>query len=356
MNSWKVLPQLLASWGVILVLTFTGCDRSAPGPGEAGSEGGPEVNEELQGKILVDGSSTVFPISEAAASQFMKQYPNVNIPVGSSGTGAGFRRFLRGETEISDASRPIKPEEFAAAVENGLEFVELPVAYDGLTIVVNPENDFVESITVEELRKIFTVAGSAKKWSDVRAGWPEREIAIFAPGTDSGTFDYFSEVIAGDDGEIRNDISTSEDDNVLVTGVAGSPDAIGFFGVAYFEENRDKLRAVAVVDPETGQAVMPDADKIESGEYAPFSRPLFIYAKSDALRRPDVKRFISFYLDNAPKLATSKGYVSLPAVIYERASENVKARKSGTHYVTAEGEKRQGPVVEVYVDANRVGF
>lgn len=362
--TWTSLRGWLALTSLAFTLTLTGCgggtteeasngDAAAATGDSENTDAEVEVNEELEGKIQVDGSSTVYPISEAAAAQFAKLYPNVTISVGSSGSGAGFRRFVRGETDISDASRPIKAKEFGEANENGVQFVEVPVAYDGLTIVIHNDNDFVDQLTVEELQKIFTVAGSAKQWSDVREGWPARDIAIFAPGTDSGTFDYFKEVVADDEGEIRSDMSTSEDDNVLVTGVAGSPDAIGFFGVAYYEENKDKLKAVPIVNPETGEAVLPTAENIESGTYAPFSRPLFIYVATESLRRPAVKRFVSFYLENAPAMAKSTGYVALPESIYAAATKNVQSRKAGTHYVTPEGEKRSGSVVDVYQDANR---
>ena len=357
--SVQLKPGIFAVLGLAVTVSLTGCSKSSEtaGGGDKTSSGGEqtEVNEELQGKIEIDGSSTVYPISEAAASQLLKKYPNVDISVGSSGSGAGFKRFVAGETDISDASRPMKASEFEDAKKNGIAFVEVPIAYDGLTIVVHKENSFVDQLTVEELKKIFTVAGNAKNWSDVREGWPQEEIQIFAPGTDSGTFDYFKEVVA-DEGEIRNDMSTSEDDNVLVTGVSGSPNAIGFFGVAYYEENKDKLRAVPVVNPESGAAVLPDADKIESGEYAPFSRPLFIYVKADSLRSPEVKRFVDYYLENAADLAQSTGYVALPTSVYELAKNNVKARNTGTHYVTEDGEKRQGSVVDVYSDANRLTF
>ena len=282
----------LSLLSLMLAAAAIGCSSKsgpseAPGPPAAGE---PTVNRELTGAVSIDGSSTVYPISEAAAARFQKLYPNVSVTVGQSGTGRGFERFSQGETDLSDASRPIEQDEFEAAKSAGISFVEVPIAYDGLTIVVHPSNDWADQLTVDELKKIFTASGAADTWSDVREGWPDKKIAIFAPGTDSGTFDYFNEVIAGDD-EMRSDMSTSEDDNVLVTGVAGSPGAIGFFGVAYYEENQDKLKAVPVVNPATDKAVFPNPETIESGEYAPFSRPLFLYVKADSLRRPEIKRF-----------------------------------------------------------------
>jgi phosphate transport system substrate-binding protein len=354
--SLRFLGFVLLSSNLVLVgcgPSSTNSDSSAEG---SGGDAAFKVNADIKGEIKVDGSSTVYPISEAVIAQFGKRYPNVNIPLGQSGTGSGFKRFIKGETEVSDASRPIKMQEFEALKEAGIPFYEIPVAYDGLTIVVHKDNDWVDQLTLEELKKIFTVAGGASKWSEVRADWPDRKIGIFAPGTASGTFDYFKEVVAGDDGQLRSDMSTSEDDNVLVTGVAGSPDAIGFFGVAYFEENRDKLKAVPVVNPETQVAVLPDSDKIESGEYAPFSRPLFIYVSASTIGRPEVKLFVTFYLKNAPTLAGESGYVTLPASIYEAAIRKIQERKTGTHYWTETGEKISGPVTEVYQDSNLLSF
>lgn len=325
---------------------------AAPAASNAGSEPAAAPNTELQGKITIDGSSTVFPISEAAASQFQKQYPNVSVSVGESGTGGGFKRFVKGETDISDASRPITADEIKAAGEHSVKYIELPIAYDGLTIVVHPKNDWVDQLTIDEIKKIYLADGAATKWSEVRAGWPDKPIVAFAPGTDSGTFDYFKEVVAGKEGSLRSDMSTSESDNVLVTGVSGSPDAIAFFGVAYYVENKDKVRAVPVVNPTNSKAVSPSRETIESGEYAPFSRPLFIYVNSKAVSRPEVKRFVSFYLDNVSEMAAKVGYVQLPSDVVERAKENFKTRKTGTHYTDEDGEKRSGPVTEVFQQSN----
>tara|TARA_R110002049_G_scaffold309268_1_gene519619 strand:- start:160356 stop:161498 length:1143 start_codon:yes stop_codon:yes gene_type:complete len=313
-----------------------------------------QVNLQLQGKVDIDGSSTVYPISEAAAASFTKKFPNVNVNVGVSGTGGGFKRFTTGATDISDASRPIKDSEFAAAKAAGVAFYELPVAYDGLTIVVHKDNDWVDHLTVDEIKKIFNAETAAKSWSAVRAGWPDNEIKIFAPGTDSGTFDYFKEVVAGKEGSLRDDMSTSEDDNVLVTGVSGSPNAIGFFGVAYYEENKEKLKAVPVVNPELGQPVSPTSVTIENGTYAPFSRPLFIYVNAKSLRRPEVKQFVTFYITNAALMAKQTGYVALPPSIYQEVTDRCRKRKVGTHYLTPEHNKRSGPVTEVYKAENLV--
>lgn len=334
----------------LVAFAFSGCANR-----EGGQSDG-TANTELQGKIDIDGSSTVFPITEAAASRFRKLYPNVNINVGVSGTGGGFKRFTRGETDISDASRPIDASEFAAAFEAGIKAIELPIAYDGLTLVVHPENDWVDQLTIDEIRKIYASGDdrspAPKFWSDVRAGFPARAIEPFAPGTDSGTFDYFREVTVGSKQSLRSDMSTSEDDNVLVTGVAGSPGSIGFFGAAYFEENKTKIRAVPIVNPETGKAVLPSADTIKSGEYSPMSRPVFIYINSKSIARPEVKLFVNYFLTHAAEISSAVGYQPIPAELYQHAQANFTGRKTGTHYLTAEGEKRSGALLEVFQEQN----
>lgn len=302
----------------------------------------------LRGEVKIDGSSTVYPITQAVAEEFRDVAPNVRVIVSISGSGGGFKRFASGETDISNASRPIKKNEFEAAKQNNVNFIEVPVAYDGLSIVVNPSNSWVDSLTVDELKKIFVADGAAKTWNEVRADWPKTPIKIFAPGTDSGTFDYFKEVIAGSSGRIRSDMSVSEDDNVLVTGVAGDPTAIGFFGYAYYVENRDKLKIVPIVNPDTNSAVTPTMSTIESGEYAPFSRPLFIYVNADSLRRLDVRTFVDSYLQEVSELAAEVGYVPLPKSIYQRAAANIKARKTGTQFLDEDGKPVTGALSKVY--------
>jgi len=337
-----------------LAAALTGCANREDSQG--GGQSDATVNTELQGKIDIDGSSTVFPITEAAASRFRKLYPNVNINVGVSGTGGGFKRFTRGETDISDASRPIDANEFAAADRSGVKLIELPIAYDGLTVVVHPENDWVDQLTIDEIRKIYASGDdkspAPKLWSEVRAGFPERAIEPFAPGTDSGTFDYFREVTVGSKNSLRSDMSTSEDDNVLVTGVAGSTGAIGFFGAAYYEENKTKIRAVPIVNPETGKAVLPSADTIQSGEYSPMSRPVFIYINAKSIARPEVKLFVNYFLTNAAEISTAVGYQPIPAELYQRGLANFTGRKTGTYYLTPEGEKRSGALVDVFQEQN----
>lgn len=302
----------------------------------------------LKGTIRIDGSSTVFPITEAVAEEFTNtEAPRVRVPVGVSGTGGGFKRFSVGETDISDASRPIKDSEYKIAKENGVEFIEVPVAYDGLSIVVNKNNYWVDQMTVDDLKKIYLDGTGVTRWSQVRQGWPDIEINIYSPGTDSGTFDYFKEVVAGKSDSIRSDMSVSEDDNVLVNGVTGSEGAIGFFGCAYYFENQDKLKIVPIVNDE-GVAVTPSNETIETGTYAPFSRPLFIYVNKNSLDRPEVAAFVEFYLEHAGDLAEEVGYVRLPQVIYDRARTKIANRTTGTHYLDSNMKKVHGPLPTVY--------
>lgn len=312
------------------------------------------AQEDLQGNVVIDGSSTVAPMSVEAADMFSEICPKVKVPVGISGTGGGFKRFTKGETDISDASRPIKQKELDQCRTNGINFIELPVAYDGLTVIVSKDNDFVEQLTVDQLKKIFRDDMKATLWSEVQEGWPEKEIEIFAPGTDSGTFDYFKEVMIGkEEAAIRADMSVSEDDNTIVNGVAETKTAIGFLGAAYYFENTDKLKAVAIVNS-AGDAVLPSAETIESGEYAPFSRPLFIYINSKSADRPEVRTFVDHYLENAADIAEGVGYVGLPDEMYERAEDHFGRRLAGTHFLTSEGEKRSGSVVDLYTEDHLV--
>lgn len=267
--------------------------------------------------VKVDGSSTVFPITEAVAEEFGKSGGG-KVIVGISGTGGGFKRFCRGETDISDASRPIKQKEIDACREGGVQYVELPVAYDGLAVVINPQNTWVDYLTVEELKKIWEpgAQGVVTMWSQVRGDFPAREIQLFGPGTDSGTFDYFTEVINGKSGSSRGDYTASEDDNVLVEGVASSPGGLGYFGLAYYEENADRVKVVPVKGK--GSAVVPSRDTVINGTYAPLSRPLFIYVNKDSLKaKPLVAKFVRYYLENAAALSGEVGYVPLPQSEYE---------------------------------------
>jgi phosphate transport system substrate-binding protein len=256
----------------------------------------------------------VYPITEAVAEEFRKLHPQVRINVGISGTGGGFKRFVVGETQISDASRPIKDSEKETATKNGIQWVEMPVAYDGLSVMVNPQNTWVTSMTVAELKELWKPESTIKRWNQIRPEWPDQPINLYGPGTDSGTFEYFTEAIVGTAKSSRPDYTASEDDNVLVQGIAGDRNALGYFGFAYYVENQDKLKLLAI-DAGKG-AIAPSKQTIEDGTYAPLSRPIFIYPNKAALARPEVKEFVKFYMDNAPKLVAEVGYVPMPAQFY----------------------------------------
>jgi len=300
----------------------------------------------LKGEIRVDGSSTVYPITEAVAEDFSKAAKGVRTTVGVSGTGGGFKRFCKGETDISDASRPITKTEAETCKSANIEFVELPVAYDGLCIAISKQNTWATKLTVEQIKKIYSASGTAKTWKDLDSAWPDRAIKVYSPGTDSGTFDYFKEVTVGKDGKVRSDMSVSEDDNVLVNGVAGDRDAIGYFGFAYYVENKDKLVAVAVDDGKG--AVLPTDATILDGSYEPFSRPVFIYVNRKSADRPEVGAFVDFYLQQAAALSKEVGYTPLPDSIYGTARTNWKARRTGTQFLDAKGDKVSGSLANVY--------
>ncbi|MBL6449676.1 PstS family phosphate ABC transporter substrate-binding protein [Fulvivirga sp. 29W222] len=273
---------------------------------------------QIEGEVKIDGSSTVYPITEAVAEEFRAEQPDIQVTVGVSGTGGGFKKFCRGEIDINDASRPIKDKEKTACSGENIDFVELTVAYDGLAVVINPENDWVDHFTVEELKKIWEPAaqGAITKWSQIRPEWPDEEFSLYGPGVASGTYDYFTEAIVGESGASRGDYTASEDDNVLVQGIAGDKNAIGFFGLAYFEENQDKLKLIAV--KHEGEPVLPSLETVKSGEYAPLSRPIFIYINRGAADRPAVKAFVDFYLEVAPELVQDVGYIPLPNEEYQK--------------------------------------
>ena len=274
---------------------------------------------DLGGSIEVDGSSTVFPISEAVAEEFNKVHPNVRVNVGVSGTGGGFKRFTVGETDISDASRPIKDSESEAAAANGVEYYELRVGTDGLSVMVSTQNDFVECLTVEELNKIWEPGSPVNNWSQVRSGFPDRPLRLYGPDTDSGTFDFFTEEINGEAQASRSDYTASADDNVLVQGIGGDRNALGYFGYAYYAENMDKLKLVAV-DNGNG-CVTPTLDTILSGEYEPLTRPLFIYVNKSSLERAEVRVFVEFYMQQGEKLTEEVGYVPVASSAY---AENLR--------------------------------
>jgi phosphate transport system substrate-binding protein len=269
----------------------------------------------LSGPVEVDGSSTVFPITEAVAEEFQHLHPDTRVTVGVSGTGGGFKRFCAGETDISDASRPIKDSEAETCRQNGIGFTELRVAWDGLSVIVNPANEFAECLTVDELKRIWEPGSQVNNWSQVRQGFPDEELILYGPGTDSGTFDYFTEAIVGEEDASRPDYTPSEDDNVLVQGVAGDGGALGYFGFAYYEENTGRLKLLGV-DGGSG-CVQPSVATIESGEYAPLSRPIYIYASDAGLAKPQVQRFVEFYLQEGAVLVRDVGYIPLQPEEYE---------------------------------------
>jgi phosphate transport system substrate-binding protein len=292
--------------------------------------GSKETNSDnIQGAISIDGSSTVYPITEAVAEEFRNEQPDVRITVGISGTGGGFKKFGRGEIDLNDASRPIKEEEAATARENQISYLELRVAFDGLAVVVNPENSWVNDITVEELRKIWEPAaqGTITRWSQIRDGWPDEEFHLYGPGVASGTYDYFTEAVVGTSGESRGDFTASEDDNVLVQGISGDKNALGFFGLAYFEENKDQLKLVGV---DNGSGVIkPSVETVKNGTYSPLSRPVFVYVTNVAAQRPEVKAFVDFYLANAPTLVPDVGYIPLPDSEYAEQKSKFEAFVAG---------------------------
>ena len=270
----------------------------------------------LSGTIKIDGSSTVYPVSEAVAEEFRVDNPAVNVSIGSSGTGAGFKKFARGESDISDASRPIKESEVTACKENNIKYTELMVALDGISIIVNPENTWIENISVDELKKLWEPNSSIMKWRDIRADWPEEDIHLYGPNTAHGTYDFFTEAILGESGASRSDYNAVADYNVGIQGISTDKYSLGYFGLAYYEENSDKLKLVGL-DNGNGP-VKPSLETVKDGTYAPLSRPLFIYINNASLDRPEVVEFINFYIKNAAALAKEVGYIPLPQSEYDK--------------------------------------
>ena len=303
---------------------------AACGGSQAPAEAPPSI-------IRVDGSSTVFPITEAVAEEFQRATPGQRVTVGISGTGGGFQKFCRGETDISDASRPIKPTELEACQKAGIDFIELPIAYDGISVVVNPKNTWADRMTVTELRKLWSpeAQGQVKRWNQIRPDWPDREIHLFGAGVDSGTFDYFTEVINGKAQASRGDYTASEDDNVLVQGIGNDELALGYFGFAYYEENQDKLKVLAIDDenPDNGAgAIAPSPQSIRDGTYQPLSRPIFIYPSTKALARPEIKAFIDYYLTKGNPLIREVGYVPLTDSESALVQARFSAGRTGTSF------------------------
>ena len=290
------------------------------------------VAQDLKGAVKIDGSSTVYPVTSAVAEEFMNDYPGVKVTVGVSGTGGGFKKFGAGETDISDASRPIKQSEADLVTGRGDNYIELPVAFDGLAVMVNPQNTWVDHLTVAELKAICGPESQIKNWNQVRNGFPNVSLNIYAPGADSGTFDYFTEAIMGESGAHRSDVAAfSEDDNVLVSGIAGDKGAIGYFGYAYFVHNQDKLKLVPVKNGDS-KPVAPSPTTINNGTYQPLSRPIFIYVSTAAAKRPEVNAFIKYYLENAEWIVPEAGYIELPADVYEVALNNYSKKVTGSAF------------------------
>ncbi|MBA2383041.1 MAG: PstS family phosphate ABC transporter substrate-binding protein [Actinobacteria bacterium] len=293
---------------VLLTVAGAGCGRDDDGD-EGATTTEASGGEQLSGRIQADGSSTVGPFTTAAAERFRDEQPDVQITVGVSGTGGGFERFCRGETDLSNASRPIKDEEAEICEQKGIEFAEFQVANDALTVVVNTDNDWATCLTVDQLKKIWEPGSKVKSWKDVDPSFPDEQLRLFGPGTDSGTFDYFTDEINGEEGASRSDYSASEDDNTIVTGVSGEKGGLGYFGFSYFEENQDTLKALEI-DGGDG-CVAPSAENAQQGRYTPLSRPLFIYAKKESFARSEVEAFVRFALDNETEIAEAAQFVPL---------------------------------------------
>ncbi|MAK93378.1 MAG: phosphate ABC transporter substrate-binding protein [Gammaproteobacteria bacterium] len=289
---------------------------------ENNDEAGQEAVDELRGTVSLDGSSTVYPISEAIAEEFLSVAPRVRVTVGVSGTGGGFKKFLSREIDINDASRTIKNSEVEEARAYGIDYLEIPVAFDGLSVVVNPNNTWVDYLTVDELRMIWQPGSMVDSWDDIRPNWPQLPIRLYGPGTDSGTFDYFTEAVNGESGASRPDYTASEDDNVLVQGISGDENALGFFGYAYYIENQDNLKIVPI--DEGNGPVAPTAQSINDGTYSPLSRPIFVYLNTDSLARPEVRSFVDFYIDNAAGIANEVGYIELPEEMYQASRDALR--------------------------------
>jgi phosphate transport system substrate-binding protein len=323
--------EILSGWFAILLLPFLTLGTINP--------------VWSQNKIIkIDGSSTVYPITEAVAEEFQKMKKgSVKVTVGISGTGGGFKKFSRGETDISDASRPIVKKEIDVCKEAKIEYIELPVAYDGLAVMVNPKNNWVTSMTIAELKKIWEPAAEGKimKWNQVNPAWPSVPLKLYGPGVDSGTFDYFTEAIVGKSRSSRGDFTASEDDNVLVQGIATDKGALGFFGYAYYAENIDKLKILSI-DGGKGP-VIPSEKAIMDGSYQPLSRPIFIYVNKKSAEKPEVKEFVEFYLKHGPTLVKQVKYVPLPDRAYKLAEERFAKRVTGTVFA---GEAKVGMKIE----------
>ena len=323
MRNWKFAMASTILGSALILGACGGTEESADTGTNTEDTSSDTAGEEavVEGSVIGDGSSTVAPILEGLVEEYAGAQPDVQVTVGVSGTGGGFEKFVAGETDFSNASRPIKEEEAAALEEAGIEYTEFLLAYDGLSVVVNQENDFVDNLTVEQLKKLWVEDGTTKMWSDIDPEWPDEEIIFYAPGTASGTYDYFNEVILEEE-DIVSSATLSEDDNTLVQGIQGDPNAIGFFGYAYFVANQDTLKLVPI------EGIEPSDETIESGEYSPLSRPLFVYAKNSALSENEAAYdFMQYTIENAGEMAQAVGYVALNEEDYEAGLADLEALK-----------------------------
>lgn len=316
---------VLAAWGC---LWLAGC---------GGQTGAPTGEGELSGVVQIDGSSTVYPVTEAVAEEFQSEMRGkVKVTVGIAGTGGGFKRFCRGEIDVTGASRPILVEELELARASGLDFIELPICFDALTVAVNPANTWVDSISISDLKKIWepSAQGTITRWNQIRPEWPDEELVLFGAGADSGTFDYFTEAVVGHAKASRGDFTGSEDDNTLVQGIAGTKSALGFLPYSYYIANADKLKALAIEWDKAGPAkgVLPSAENVLNGSYQPLSRPMFLYVSKAAVARPEVKRFVEFYIDNAAELSAEVQYLPLPKSAYETIRARFEALQVGSAF------------------------
>ena len=319
-NRKKVMARFVVVLSLLLVFA---CGSS--GEAEKSSENtspAPISANKLSGTIEIDGSSTVYPVSEAVAEDFGKLHKNVRVNVGVSGTGGGFKRFTAGETDISNASRPMRQREIDSANSNGINYHELKVGTDGLSVIVNPSNTWVDCLTVAELKKVWEPGSTINNWNQIRSSFPDQKMRLYGPDTDSGTFDYFTEEINGEAQASRSDYTASADDNVLVQGISGDKGSLGYFGYAYYEENKDNLKVVGIDDG--NGCVVPTGTTIQDGSYTPLSRPLFIYVNAKSVERLEVKEFVKFYMDNGKSLVDEVGYVSVSSSVYAENFNRIK--------------------------------
>lgn len=335
------MKKFIAIVGAIAAISSCKADKAAEsssGAAKGNASNTTSAPAKISGKIAVDGSSTVFPISEAVAEKF-QEGNKTKVPVSQSGTGGGFKKFCDKRISVTGASRPIKQKEIDACKANGVSFIELPVAYDGIAVVVNTKNTWVDAMTVAELKKLWEpeAKGTIVNWSDVRDGWPKQPVRLLGPGPDSGTFDYFTKAIVGKERASRSDYMPNEDDSVLVKGVAGDTNALGYFGYAYYAENKDTLKIVHVKNGE-GAAIAASMQSIADGSYQPLSRPIFIYVSADEAKKAEVKAFVEFYLTEGRELISEVGYVALPDKVYELGLKRFQAGTTGSLF-TGSGSK-----------------